>query len=191
MSIQDQIKEIEALRDKASAAFERASVAMEKHRKEADEYNIALGVLAKIAPAPTSMSAPSVQAMPKPRFYGGGTATYISTASGPIYQRILNLLKSSEQLWWTANQIQEALEAQGDVIKMTSISPNLSRLKESKDIVRDDLKVALADRAPQNAETPEGDLLGGNPSGASIDHDLTSRGTQPSSLVKPWAGGGT
>ncbi len=186
MLLQDQIKQIEALRDKAVSAYDRAVALAEKHRKEADDYNTAIDVLAKIAP--TSPEAPKPGA-PK-TFYDGGVLSPASHQSAPIYQRILRLLKSSEQLWWTANQIQEKLEEQGDVIKMTSISPNLSRLKDSNDIVRVDLKVALAGRVPQNAEAPEDDLLGRNSSGASYDHDLTNRGTQPSSLVKPLAGGG-
>lgn len=188
MSLSDQIKQIEALRNKAVASFERASALAEKHRKEADEFNIAIDVLTKIAPPNVVSVATAIAPVAR---YGGGLPSASDITNAPIYKRILNVLKSSDQMWWTANQIQDALKALGDDVKMTSISPNLSRLKESGDIVRDDLKVALADRAPQNAETPEDDLLGRNSSGASNQHDFTNRGTQPSSLVKPWAGGGT
>jgi hypothetical protein len=188
MSINDQINQIEALRDKAISGFERASALAEKHRKEADDFNIAIDVLSKIAPLD---SRPATTTHSRNIFPSGKAPhSAVSAAVPPIYQRILTLLQQSEQTWWTANQIQEALEARGDVIKMTSISPNLSRLKDSNDIVRDDLKVALAARVSQNTEAPEDDLLSGNSSGASIDHDLTNRGTQQSSLVKPLAGGG-
>jgi hypothetical protein len=46
-------------------------------------------------------------------------------------------------------------------------------------------------RLPKDTEAPEGDLLAGNPSEASNQHDLTSREAQPSDPVKPWVGGGT
>ncbi len=188
MSIEDQIKQIEAMRDKAISAYERAIALAEKHRKEADDFNTALDVLSKIAPS----SPPGGRHSNLPKsFIGGGPPSASAHTSGPIYQRILSLLKESDQLWWTANQIQDGLEAKGDFVKMTSISPNLSRIKDSGDIVRDDLKIALADRLNKSVETPEGDLLGRNPSEESKDHDLTNRGTQTSSPVKPWAGGGT
>lgn len=183
MSMQEQINQIVALRDKAVAAYDRAIAAAEKHKKEAEEYSVALGVLSKILPTSQYLETQMPQT--------DSESESFRTVSGPIYERILTLLKSSEKLWWTANAIQEALASQGDHIKMTSISPNLSRLKESGDIVRKDLKVALADRVLQKAEASEEDLLSGSSSEASNHHDLTNRGTQPSSLVKPWAGGGT
>ena len=188
MSIEDQIKQIEAMRDKAIAAYERAVALSEKHRKEADDFNTALDVLAKISPD-TDVAA-QTKAAPTPHYWGGSPPAAPSR-SAPIYQRILNLLQESEQMWWTANQIQEALEAKGDIIKMTSISPNLSRLKDSGDIVRDDLKIALANRMSQNTEAPEGDLLGRNPSEASNQTGLCRPGEPPAQGREAVPGGGT
>lgn len=181
MSVESQIDQIQALRDKALSARDRAAAAAEKHAQEAAEYETAITVLMKISP---------------PREDRINLAQRINAAEapvgqGPIWKRIIETMKASEKVWWTANELQDALSAHGDTVKMTSISPNLSRLKEGGDIVRDDFKVALADRAPRNAEPPEGDVLDGNPSEGPNDHDLTNRGAQPSSLVKPWAGGGT
>lgn len=181
MTIENQIKQIEALRDKAISSCERATAQAERYRKEADEFSIAIDVLKRLHPMDeASDGAPQREKLP-------------ATPQGakPIGGRILDVMKASDKTWWTANELQDALSQTGNYVKMTSISPNLTRLKESGDIVRDDLKVALADRAPQKTEAPEDDLLSGNSSGASNDHGLTSRGTQPSSPVEPWAGGGT
>lgn len=181
MSIESQIDQIRALRDKAVSARDRAAALVEKHAQEAAEFETAIAVLVKISPPREDRINLSQRI----------AAAEAPVSHGPIWKRILDAMNASEKVWWTANELQDALSAGGDVVKMTSISPNLSRLKDGGDIVRDDLKVALADRAPQKAEAPEDDLLSGNSSGASNDHDLTNRGTQPSSLVKPWAGGGT
>ena len=181
MSIRNQIQQIEALRDKALSARERALAAAEKHGKEAEEYETAISVLKKLAPSGFQEFAYAARDSAKS---GGFVA-------GSIASRILDLMRGSEKLWWTANEIQDALGAAGDEVKMTSISPNLTRLKESGDIVRDDLKVALADRAPKNTEAPEDDLLRRNSSGAS-DDDRPYQSVEPSAQGREAGpGGGT
>ncbi|WP_043878775.1 hypothetical protein [Azorhizobium caulinodans] len=62
-------------------------------------------------------------------------------------EEVLIHLLSGAQLWWTANQLQEAASrALGREVPMTTVSPTLSLMKGKKLISRDGLKVALASR---------------------------------------------
>lgn len=188
MSTQDQIDQISALRDKAVAKAERHRAAALDAERQAEKYSAAIDVLNEIAP-PQDERVTIVQ--PKNvKFLGGGIPS-TDGPTGPIYQRILSLLQSDDKLWWTANEIQDGLANIGDVIKMTSISPNLSRLKESGDIVRDDLKVALADRVTQKIEASEDSSFPEVPSEASVDTRPYQSSEPPAKDREAGSGGGT
>ena len=180
MSFQDQIGQIKGLLEKAKVARERATQLVEKHAREIMDYETAIAVLAKLAPLETQNEA---TAAAKPAASSG-------YSSGSIASRILHLLKASEKTWWTANEIQSALANTGEPVKMTSVSPNLTRLKESGDIVRDDFKVALRDRVHQKTEASEGDLLHRNPSEASNDTRPYQSGEPPAQGREAVPGGG-
>lgn len=62
---------------------------------------------------------------------------------------ILTVLADSNTIWWTANEIKSALDLKtGKDIGMSTISPTLTAMvRRSRVLVRDGLKVALAERA--------------------------------------------
>ncbi len=180
MSINLQIEQIVGLRDKAAAAREKSLIAAEKYLKEIEEYTTAITVLTRLSPSAAQRSVDVSQ----------NEAKSVNFGSGSIAYRILSLLRSSEKLWWTANEIQDALGSVGEAVKMTSVSPNLSRLKENGDIVREDFKVALIDRVRQKAEAPKGDLLEGNPFEASNDTRIHQTGEPQAQGREAVPGGG-
>lgn len=66
---------------------------------------------------------------------------------------ILEVLKASPSPWMTSKAIREQVsERMGRAVPKTSISPKLSELKAKGRIVRDDLLVALPERAAQTGE---------------------------------------
>lgn len=72
----------------------------------------------------------------------------------------ISILRQSEEVWVTANEIQERASAiKGQQIPMATVSPTLSNMKNDGLIVRDGLKVALADRV-KKAEAPDGNAAG-------------------------------
>lgn len=76
----------------------------------------------------------------------------------------LSVLRQSANPWMTANEIQERASAiKGQDVPMATVSPTLSNLKNAGLIVRDGLKVALAERLNENGERPnENGALNGN-----------------------------
>ena len=63
----------------------------------------------------------------------------------------LSVLRQSDNPWMTANEIQERASAiKGQDVPMATVSPTLSNLKTTGLIVRDGLKVALAERFNEN-----------------------------------------
>lgn len=64
-----------------------------------------------------------------------------------------SILRQSSNVWLTANEIQERASAiKGSEVPMTTVSPTLSYMKNDGVIVRDGLRVALADRLNENGE---------------------------------------
>ena len=63
----------------------------------------------------------------------------------------LSVLRQSANPWMTANEIQERASAiKGHDVPMATVSPTLSNMKNAGLIVRDGLKVALAERLNEN-----------------------------------------
>lgn len=63
----------------------------------------------------------------------------------------LSVLRQSADRWMTANEIQERASAiKGHDVPMATVSPTLSNMKNAGLIVRDGLKVALAERLNEN-----------------------------------------
>ena len=63
----------------------------------------------------------------------------------------LSVLRQSANVWMSANEIQERASAiKGQDVPMATVSPTLSNLKNAGLIVRDGLKVALAERLKEN-----------------------------------------
>ena len=154
---------------------------MAKFANEAAEYETAIAVLNKIAPATTA----DFDKTPMQATQSG------NSQPGTIASRILTLMRESDKRWWTANEIQDELGKTGDPVKMTSISPNLSRLKENGEIVRDELNVALANRASRNVEASEGMPASTFPSEASIETRSYQSGESPAQGREAVPGGGT
>jgi hypothetical protein len=70
-------------------------------------------------------------------------------------QLFITILAQSASPWMTANEIQAKARAMtGKPYPMKSVSPMLSDMKNSGDILRDDLRVALKSRIER--ETPAG-----------------------------------
>lgn len=79
----------------------------------------------------------------------------VATAQRSLKSRELfeSILRQSSNLWLTANEIQERASAiKGAEVPMTTVSPTLSYMKNDGVIVRDGLKVALAERLNENGE---------------------------------------
>lgn len=65
----------------------------------------------------------------------------------------LSVLRQSADPWMTANEIQERASAiKGHAVPMATVSPTLSNMKNAGLIVREGLKVALAERLNENGE---------------------------------------
>ncbi len=66
------------------------------------------------------------------------------------------VLRQSTEPWMTANEIQERASAiKGQSVPMATVSPTLSNMKNEGLIVRDGLKVALAERLNENGAGDE------------------------------------
>ena len=86
------------------------------------------------------------------QLYGGGAfeedqGSQRHRARLTTKRAILHYLKTTPSLWRTSNQVQENVsEIKGVEVPLSSVSPMLSELKNDGLIVRDNLKVALAER---------------------------------------------
>ena len=73
----------------------------------------------------------------------------------------IEVLKNSEPPWLTAIEVKtEASKAKGTDVPMSSVSPKLWDLKNDGIIVRDGLKVALAERVRRTNEAPAAEATG-------------------------------
>ena len=78
----------------------------------------------------------------------------------------LAVLRQAADPWMTANEIQERASAiKGHDVPMATVSPTLSNMKKLGLIVRDGMKVALAERLNEN-EAPAASPLGASETGA-------------------------
>jgi len=92
-----------------------------------------------------------------------------------------SVLRQSNQIWMTANEIQERASAiKGQEVPMATVSPTLSNMKNDGIIVRNGLKVALASRLKENGEAEASPDAGG----VGAPPDL-----EPSSPEHPTRGG--
>lgn len=74
----------------------------------------------------------------------------------------LSVLRQSVDPWMTANEIQQLASAiKGYDVPMATVSPTLSNMKNAGLIVRDGLKVALAERLNENGEAEASPDTGG------------------------------
>jgi hypothetical protein len=126
-------------------------------------------LLAMRTPVPTPSVVTRVfHEMPKPRS-GKGRVTK--------KDMIMKCLEAPRPLWQTANEIRDAMsELTGEEVKMTSISPALTDLKNDGKIVRKDLLVASADRVKYEEPDffnengpPEGSPETGEPASSPIE----------------------
>lgn len=68
-------------------------------------------------------------------------------------------LYASDEVWFTANELQDLVANMARVmIPMSSISPSLTDMKNDDEIIRDNMRVALARRVPESGTVD--DLLG-------------------------------
>lgn len=181
INIDDALKSLED----ADAKVARYQNLLSKAEADRNELKSAFDVLSKHIPALKSALA------------GAATQTQderqqpASYQSGSIADVILAIMRKAEKVWWTANELQDlASEARGSEVPMTSISPNLSKLKNNGDIVRDDLKVALAERVADQSKPPSEGLFEPQ-SSEGINHSGPSQSADPMrKAVKPCRGGG-
>jgi len=185
MSNLEQAREIKDLFQKAEAAEARALAKAKACAQDKAKYRTTLDVLFELDP---DLEAALDGAAPR--------AVEVATqgkSQHSIADRIMLTMRGDGRVWWTANELQQAISENGGEVKMTSISPNLTRLKSTGAIVRDDLKVALASRVERSeeAEAPEGDMLSGIPSEASNHTRPYQSGEPPAQGREAVPGGGT
>lgn len=128
-----------------------------------------------------------------PQFLEGSyrMATGVATVAGPsatrpvtIKEMIVSYLEKTSSLWRTANDIQDNVsDMRGSPVPMSSISPTLSDMKKAGTIVRDGMKVALAERIKR--EFPDFFEENGEAE-ASPD---TDQGSPPDQISQPSHGG--
>ena len=134
-------REIAALKDE-DARLERLIAAVEEAVKS---------LVSQHSPSP-----PTVEVDSEPQVGGQRSRT--------TKQLTLEYLGRTPVMWRTANDVQEELSAlKGYAVPMSTISPTLSELKKAGLIVRDNLKVALAERVRR--EDPDFFKENGPPSG--------------------------
>lgn len=179
-----QIDDILDRKRRVDARIARLEAELEKLEAETAEYDIALNVIERVS-----------SGKPDRRSVFGPTSDDGKRLS--IAEKVLSVMrKSDKRVWWTANEIQSEIQSEfGDLVQVTSLSPNLSRLKKEGLIVRDELKVALKERvdasSPQDTEAPGDNLLDRNSPGASNSNGLASHSHHPVRPVDPVPGGGT
>lgn len=88
--------------------------------------------------------------MPTPKSKTHGALADRPLKINDLFQSVL---RQSAEIWMTANEIQERASAiKGQEVPMGTVSPMLSIMKSKGVIVRDGLKVALAERLNDNGE---------------------------------------
>jgi len=113
---------------------------------ELDELAAVKRYMARIA-----VSEPSPAVFPAPIASGDGPRKQVDSGGAGrvsgLTKTLMSILKSAENPWMTAKNLQaQASAILGAEVKMSSISPKLSELKNTGVIRRDDMLVALTER---------------------------------------------
>ncbi|WP_394764278.1 hypothetical protein [Phenylobacterium sp.] len=127
--------ELRRILDDATAELEELSVVKRYMARRAQQARPSVETP---TPAPVQQSLPQV----------GFTASRPTT----LTPAIVMALKNGTNVWLTARDLQTVVGSLiGRAVPMSSISPKLTDLKNRGVIVRDDMKVALKERVPEEA----------------------------------------
>lgn len=169
----------------ADAKVARHQALLDKAKTDRDELRGALDVLSRHIPELKDVLAGGAAEDLESRPH---SATY---QSGSIADVILIVMRKADKVWWTANELQDLVsKARGSDVPMTSISPNLSKLKNNGDIVRADRKVALTERTTDQGKSPSEGLFCANASEGIFDSGNNQPAEPPAEGREAVPGGG-